>query len=158
VTQSAEQTQTGGGGQTQIVEQSTESGTCEQSSTPAAAAWVTGQAHPAGWVLVAGTSFSLSLAHRARAWSQGTRAAAPSPRRAASVSFVPAPRAPHAPLPPQTPAALGAAAGGSAGGSLWVFGLTLLPFFLTAPWWARRERLSVIRRLMGVVSRPERPG
>jgi hypothetical protein len=34
----------------------------------------------------------------------------------------------------------------------------LIPFALTAPWWARRQRPSAIRRLMGVVSRLERPG
>jgi hypothetical protein len=34
----------------------------------------------------------------------------------------------------------------------------LVPLFLTAPRWASRHRPSVVRRLMGVVSRLERPG
>ena len=54
---------------------------------------------------------------------------------------------------------LGAAPGGTGGGSLWVFSALLIPFLLTAaPWWGRRQRPSVVRRLMGVVSRLERPG
>ena len=62
-------------------------------------------------------------------------------------------------LPPQ-PKLPGAGAGPSpgGGGSLWVFAALLIPFALTAPWWARRHGPSAFRRLAGVVVRPERPG
>lgn len=62
-------------------------------------------------------------------------------------------------LPPQ-PKLPGAAAGSSSGGggSPWVFAALLIPFALTAPWWARRHGPSAFRRLAGVVVRPERPG
>jgi hypothetical protein len=62
-------------------------------------------------------------------------------------------------LPPQ-PKLPGAAAGSSSsgGGAPWVFAALLIPFALTAPWWARRHGPSAFRRLAGVVVRPERPG
>ena len=62
-------------------------------------------------------------------------------------------------LPPD-PKVPGAASGNGSGdgGSLWVFAALLIPFALTAPWWARRHGPSTLRRLTGVVVRPERPG
>jgi hypothetical protein len=62
---------------------------------------------------------------------------------------------------PQEDKLPGAAAGASSssgGGSLWVFAALLIPFALTAPWWARRHGPAALRRLTGVVVRPERPG
>jgi hypothetical protein len=53
---------------------------------------------------------------------------------------------------------LGAPAGASVGGLLWIFVALLVPFALTAPWWARRHRSAVFRRLLSVVLRLERPG
>lgn len=108
----------------------------------------------AGWVLAGGSSV---FTHHARAWTPRkpvTRE--PHSRPAGRKDF--APHQPHPPVPPQAPAALGAATGGSPGGSLLVFSSLLLPFFLRAPSGARRRRPSVVRRLMGVVSRLERPG
>ena len=55
-------------------------------------------------------------------------------------------------------AALGAPGNGAAGVSLWIFAALLVPFFLTAPWWARRHRSATFRRLLSVVLRLERPG
>src|SRR5436190_7029814 len=107
-----------------------------------------------GWVLAGGSSV---FTHHARAWTPRkpvTREAHPRP--AGRKDF--APQRPHPPLPPQAPAALGAATGGSPGGSLSVFSSLLVPLFLTAPRGASRHRPSVVRRLMGVVSRLERPG
>jgi hypothetical protein len=109
-----------------------------------------------GWVLAIGSTLFTS---HARAWTpRSSAAAAKAQPRPAPARRGFAPQKPSPPLPPQAPAALGAAPGGSSGGSLWVFVGLLLPFFLTAPWWARRQRPSVVRRLMGVVSRLERPG
>lgn len=69
-------------------------------------------------------------------------------------------RAPHEPRDPapQDSAALGAPGAGAAGVSLWIFAALLVPFFLTAPWWARRHRSATLRRLLSVVLRLERPG
>jgi hypothetical protein len=59
---------------------------------------------------------------------------------------------------PQESSLLGAAGNGAPGVSLWAFAALLVPFFLTAPWWARRHRSAAIRRLLSVVLRLERPG
>jgi hypothetical protein len=72
-------------------------------------------------------------------------------------SGAPAPRDPRAPTPHQS-ALLGAPTGASTGGSLWIFAALLVPIALTAPWWARRHRSAVLRRLLSVVLRLERPG
>jgi hypothetical protein len=138
----------------QVIEQSTADG-----SSGAAAALAGDPKVPAraggGWVLVpAGAALSRT---RGAAWSPRTASGRTQPRTPGTRPHS-APRVPQPPLPPQAPASLGAAAGGGTAGSLWVFAALLLPFFLTAPWWARRERPSVVRRLMGVVSRLERPG
>jgi hypothetical protein len=156
VSQTAEQTQSGGGAQTQVIEQSTDEGTCELACLAIgveSGKWPSGSA---GWVLAARAPFA--LAQRAHAWSPGVRVAGSASRRPAPVRHDVAPRVPQSPLPPQAPAALGAAVGGSSGSSLWIFGALLVPFFLTAPWWARRQRPSAVRRLMGVVFRLDRPG
>jgi hypothetical protein len=59
---------------------------------------------------------------------------------------------------PQESSLLGAAGNGAPGVSLWAFAALLVPFLLTAPWWARRHRSAAIRRLLSVVLRLERPG
>jgi len=62
---------------------------------------------------------------------------------------------------PRAPELPGAAAGASSsggGGSLWVFAALLIPFALAGSWLARHYGPSAIRRLTGVVVRPERPG
>src|SRR4029077_486827 len=68
-----------------------------------------------------------------------------------------APQDPREPAP-QESSMLGAPGNGAPGVSLWAFAALLVPFFLTAPWWARRHRSAAIRRLLGVVLRLERPG
>ena len=68
-----------------------------------------------------------------------------------------APQEPREPGP-QESSLLGAPGNGAPGVSLWAFAALLVPFFLTAPWWARRHRSAAIRRLLSVVLRLERPG
>jgi hypothetical protein len=111
-----------------------------------------------GWMLA--TAARVFFAARPRAWSPRRDAgrAAQSQSRPGAVRRDFAPSAPKLPAPEQAPAALGAAAGGSGGGSLGVFAAFLLPLLLTVPWGTGRPRPSAVRRLMGVVSRLERPG
>jgi hypothetical protein len=61
---------------------------------------------------------------------------------------------------PHDPNSAGLASGVApvGGGSIWVFAALLVPFALTAPWWARRHRPSALRRLVGIALRSERPG
>src|SRR5262245_49273058 len=69
-----------------------------------------------------------------------------------------APRLPQLPVPQQAPAALGAAPGSAGGGSVGVFAALLGSFLLVGLIGARRQVPSVVRRLVGVVTRLERPG
>jgi hypothetical protein len=169
--QVAGQTQQGGGSQTQVVRQDAP---VSQSATAAATAASetreladgvaagaeTVKADPRraaasrrdGWELapaagIDGTAWSSAGRPNGSGGGAGTQ-----PQRSPD----PAPRDPRSPLP-QDSSALGAPPGAPAGGSLWVFAALLIPFALTAPWWARRERLSVVRRLTGLVLRLERP-
>jgi hypothetical protein len=68
-----------------------------------------------------------------------------------------APQDPREPAP-QESSMLGAPGNGAPGVSLWAFAALLVPFLLTAPWWARRHRSAAFRRLLSVVLRLERPG
>jgi hypothetical protein len=149
VSQGAEQRQVGGGSQVQVVEQSTGDGTCGDTRVGA------GRRHGGGWVLAgsAGALFEPRLVRWGPGKPPGNAGSRPAPTRRHST-----PQTPQLPLPPQAPVSLAAGVGGTGGGSLWVFAAVLIPFLLTAPWWARRQRSSAVRRLMGVVSRLERPG
>ncbi|MFL5944993.1 MAG: hypothetical protein ACJ74C_06085 [Gaiellaceae bacterium] len=145
VTQSAVQTQSGGGDGVQLVQQSTEG-----SPTPRTGGFYTG-----GWTLAP----VLVMPFQSRGEVFGADAAAAGGKSAPRpVRRHWLPRDQPTPLPPQTPVTLGASTGTSGGGSLVAFAALLIPFLLAAPWWARRERLSAVRRLMGVVSRLDRPG
>jgi hypothetical protein len=148
VTQNAEQSQAGGGSQVQLVDQSA-------GGDRIGAGRTRDSGSGGGWMLAtsAGTLSESALARWDPANPAGSAGSRPAPARRHS-----APQAPQLPFPPQAPVTLGAAAGGMGSGSLWVFATFLIPFLLTAPWWARRQRPSAVRRLMGVVSRLERPG
>jgi len=69
-----------------------------------------------------------------------------------------APRDGQLPRAPELPGAAAGASSGGGGGPIWVFAALLIPFALTASWWARHYGPSAFRRLAGVVVRPERPG
>jgi hypothetical protein len=69
-----------------------------------------------------------------------------------------APRDGRLPRAPEFPGAAAGASSGGGGGPIWVFAALLIPFALTASWWARHYGPSAFRRLAGVVVRPERPG
>ena len=145
VSQAAEQRQSGGGSQVQVVEQSAD----DRARTHRG-----GTAD--GWVLVPSTA--TPIRPRLLRWSDGRSAGATAASGSAPARRHSTPQTPQLPVPPQAPVSLGAGVGGTGGGSLWVFAAALIPFLLTAPWWARRQRSSAVRRLMGVVSRLERPG
>jgi len=152
--QSAHQTQEGGGSQVQVVHQSAPSA---QSSDAIATGKKNRKAtRHAGWE---SARLDLALQRQGAQWfhpSASKSAAAP---RSARRSDSRAPRDPRAPMPHDPPPTLGAAAGASTGGSLWIFAALLIPFALTAPWWASRQRPSgLLRRLMDVLLRLERPG
>ena len=149
VTQQAEQTQSGGEAQTQMIEQSTVAGDDVLTILGTTAF----DPRAGGWTLAQGIA-----AQQLQRWAAGGGSPTTPARRPAERRRDAAPRIPQAPLPSQAPAALGAAPGGTSGVSLWVFAALLIPFLLAAPWWARRHGPSVVRRLTGVVSRLERPG
>jgi hypothetical protein len=69
-----------------------------------------------------------------------------------------APRDGQLPRAPELPGAAAGSSSGGGGGSLWVFAALLIPFALAGSWLARHYGPSAIRRLTGVVVRPERPG
>jgi hypothetical protein len=143
VSQEASQTQAGGGTQVQIVEQTTV-GVAVASAPKRAPTVSSGFVSATAAALWTAPEASSDPPAHMRA-SQDRRTAAPqSPKKL--------------PLPPQAPSSAGAAGGSGGGGSLWAFAGLLIPFLLTALWWARRHRPSAVRRLMGVVSRLERPG
>jgi hypothetical protein len=146
-TQSSEQTQDGSGAQVQSSEQTAPS--TQLSGADSAAAKKRGDS--SGWdgarTVLAPAMFQRSLSGPAKTSSART-------------SSRPEPQLPqNRPGPvPRPSALLGGSAGSATGGSLWTFALLLTPFALTAPWWARRAGSSVLRRLMSVALRLERPG
>jgi hypothetical protein len=167
--QGAQQAQSGGGSQTQVIEQSAPSGADVDSRAdqkqpiakkqPVA---TTAKRKPS-WIAVvtAGAAPQLTSYFKSRMarWARPTASTRAGSRpRPAKGRHMPAPKRERLPLPPQSPSSLGAAPTGAGVGSLLTFAALLIPFALTAPWWARRHRLSVLRRLTGVVSRLERPG
>lgn len=175
ITQAASQTQSGGrvggsqvggGAESQTVVQeaattqtstSTASGTNQVELRFGDAVGVVGGSTPVdgsgGWSIVpfaaiSGSSWSRPDDHRSARVRQRPRR---SDSRTGSHRRVPIPQPPD-----DEKASLGAGVdrGGSDGG----LALLLLAFALTARWWARRQAPSALRRLMAVVSRPERPG
>jgi epidermal growth factor receptor substrate 15 len=147
-TQSAQQVQLGDGtSQVQII---------EQSVAGAARAHAQGTC---GRKCASRVSSALALAQDLTVWSSST--GEDSSRRkepgASKKTTQPTPRDGQLPPQPKLPGA-GAGTSSGGGGSLWVFAALLIPFALTAPWWARRHGPSAFRRLAGVVVRPERPG
>jgi hypothetical protein len=108
-----------------------------------------------GWILAPPPVSAAST----KRWSAGAdpRATSSEPRSRRPDSRAPDHRrAPLPSSPDRDKASLGAGVdrGGSDGG----VALVVLAFLLSAPWWARRQVPSVLRRLMAVVSRLERPG
>ena len=145
ISQSAVQVQAGEGSQVQIVAQDAGSRSCGKSRA---------------------TSLDLSRGTARATWlaasSSGTSAESGSIRSESGRRDVRdtgrrGPQEPRNPGP-QESSLLGAAGNGAPGVSLWAFAALLVPFFLTAPWWARRHRSAAIRRLLSVVLRLERPG
>lgn len=149
VGQTADQSQQGGDEDVQIVLQDTAGQPGDDATLPAGPS--------DGWVLVAPATL-LPLDPRSHSSLAHAAASGRSPSRSTPSSRRSVPRGPQAPLPSQAPAALGAASGGASGSALWVFAALIAAFLLAAPWWARRQPPSVVRRLAGVVSRLERPG
>jgi hypothetical protein len=158
--QTARQAQTGGGPQSQVIEQSAPSGA--DIDTRAAEKQPIATTSKPSWLEIVTAGAAPELAYfnsRIARWADpgaATRSAS-GPRRAARRD-APTPKQERLPLPPQSPTSLGAAPSGAGVGGLWVFATLLIPFALTAPWWARRYGPSGFRRLMGVVVRLERPG
>jgi hypothetical protein len=110
-----------------------------------------------GWVLARpGVVFAPSSPAGALADRPATRSGAST--RTAAPHRDATPKPPSLPLPQQVPTALGAAPSGASGGSLLIFAALLTPLLLTLPLLGRRQFPSAVRRLMGVVSRLERPG
>jgi hypothetical protein len=109
----------------------------------------------AGWLLV--TAQGRGLYAHAAASSPTVRTARRAGAPAKARRHV-APRLPQLPIPQQAPAALGAAAGSAGGGSVGVFAALFVSFLLVGLIGARRQVPSVVRRLVGVVTRLERPG
>jgi hypothetical protein len=144
ISQSAVQVQAGGGSQVQIVEQNAGSHSCGKSR--ASSCVVSRWPARATWLAASGGSPAESGSIRSQS---GRRDVRDTGRRA--------PQEPREPGP-QESSLLGAAGNGAPGVSLWAFAALLVPFFLTAPWWARRHRSAAIRRLLSVVLRLERPG
>jgi hypothetical protein len=151
-TQQATQTQSGGGSQVQVIEQTS---TADDSVRPVGRS---GRPHHPEAAVKGADGIASPYARSSGGWSEGGSSGhrtgsgpAPSRRHVG-------PQLPRPPLPPQAPSSAGSGAGSGGGGSLLLFAAVLLPFVLTAPWWARRQRPSAVRRLMGVVSRLERPG
>jgi hypothetical protein len=143
ISQSAVQVQVGEGSQVQVVDQDAGS-------------------HP--WGKSRATSPTVSRGNVRTAWlpaSSGSPAESGSIRSGSGRRDVRdarrAPQDPREPAP-QESSMLGAPGNGAPGVSLWAFAALLVPFFLTAPWWARRHRSAAFRRLLSVVLRLERPG
>jgi hypothetical protein len=143
ISQSAVQAQAGGGSQVQIVDQDAGSHSGRKSSATSLA--VSRGTARATW-LAASSSGSQAGSIRSESGRHDVRDTG---RRA--------PQEPREPGP-QESSLLGAPGNGAPGVSLWAFAALLVPFFLTAPWWARRHRSATIRRLLSVVLRLERPG
>jgi hypothetical protein len=144
ISQSAVQVQAGGHSQAQIVVQDAGSHSCGKSSATSLAA--SRRTARATWLAASGGSPAEPRSIRSES---GRRDVRDTGRRA--------PQEPREPGP-QESSLLGAAGNGAPGVSLWAFAALLVPFFLTAPWWARRHRSAAIRRLLSVVLRLERPG
>jgi hypothetical protein len=144
ISQSAVQVQAAEGSQVQIVVQDAGSHSCGKSSATSLA--VSRRTARATWLAASGGSPAEPGSIRSES---GRRDVRDTGRRAP-----PEPREPG----PQESSLLGAAGNGAPGVSLWAFAALLVPFFLTAPWWARRHRSAAIRRLLSVVLRLERPG
>jgi hypothetical protein len=160
--QTAQQAQSGGGSQSQVVEQDAPTGGATDAHAdsiqkPAMRtqkpSWVA--ATSAELVPALSSYFKSRIARWARPAADTRAGSKPRPARRPDAR---APKDERLPLPPQSPTSLGAAPSGAAVGSLWIFAALLIPFALTAPWWARRYGPSGFRRLMGVVVRLERPG
>jgi hypothetical protein len=144
VSQSAVQVQVGEGSQVQIVDQDVGSRSGGQSRATSLA--VSRPTARATWLAASSGSPAESRSIRSES---GRRDVRDTGRRA--------PQEPREPGP-QESSLLGAPGNGAPGVSLWAFAALLVPFFLTAPWWARRHRSAAIRRLLSVVLRLERPG
>jgi hypothetical protein len=144
ISQNAVQVQAGEGSQVQIVEQDAGSHSCAKSSATSFA--VSRGTARAAWPAASSGSAAESGSIRTESGRRDVRDAG---RRA--------PQDPREPGP-QESSMLGAPGNGAPGVSLWAFAALLVPFFLTAPWWARRHRSVALRRLLSVVLRLERPG
>jgi hypothetical protein len=151
-TQHATQTQSGGGSQVQVIEQTSGADDGVRAVGPAGRA----HRHPATAKATPGAASPFRTV--ADGWSDGVSSRSPAGSRPTPNRRHTDPRFPRLPLPPRAPSSAGADPGTGGGGSVLLFAAVLIPFALTAPWWARRQRPSAIRRLMGVVSRLERPG
>ena len=144
ISQSAVQVQAGEGSQVQIVAQ--DAGNRSRGKSRATAFAVSHGAARATWLAAASGNPAESGSIRSESGRHDVRDTG---RRA--------PQEPREPGP-QESSLLGAPGNGAPGVSLWAFAALLVPFFLTAPWWARRHRSATIRRLLSVVLRLERPG
>jgi hypothetical protein len=144
ISQSAVQVQAGEGSQVQIVEQDAGGRSCSKSRATLLA--MPRETARATWLAAASGSPPGSGSIRSES---GRRDVRDTGRRA--------PQEPRGPGP-QESSLLGAPGNGAPGGALWAFAALLVPFFLTAPWWARRHRSATLRRLLSVVLRLERPG
>jgi hypothetical protein len=101
-----------------------------------------------------------TLEHQLNVWSSSTGKDSSRSREsgASKKTKERAPRDGQLPRGPELPGAAAGASSGGGGGTLWIFAALLIPFALTASWWARHYGPSAFRRLAGVVVRPERPG
>ena len=144
ISQSAVQVQAGEGSQVQMVEQDAGSRSF-------------GQSRATSFAVSRGTARATWLAASSGSPAESGSIRSESGRRDVRDTDRRAPQEPREPSP-QESSLLGAAGNGAPGVALWAFAALLVPFFLTAPWWARRHRSAAIRRLLSVVLRLERPG
>jgi hypothetical protein len=144
ISQSAVQVQVGEGSQVQIVKQDAGRHSCGKSSATS-------------FALSRGTARATWLAASSASPAESGSIRSASGRRDVRDAGRRAPQEPREPGP-QESSLLGAPGNGAPGVSLWTFAALLVPFFLTAPWWARRHRSAAFRRLLSVVLRLERPG
>jgi hypothetical protein len=110
---------------------------------------------------VSSGSTLFTLEHQLSVWSSSTGKDSSRSRESGASKKKTDERAPgdgQLPRGPELPGAAAGASSGGGGGSLWIFAALLIPFALTASWWARHYGPSAFRRLAGVVVRPERPG
>jgi hypothetical protein len=110
---------------------------------------------------VSSGSTLFTLEHQLSVWSSSTGKDSSRSRESGASKKKTEERAPRdgqLPRGPELPGAAAGASSGGGGGSLWIFAALLIPFALTASWWARHYGPSAFRRLAGVVVRPERPG